>query len=208
MKSKVTLLVFFCMHIYTANAITWEKIETNLPGYVESFCKAGDKIYITANGIVKSDDNGKTFSKINKLFKNGTIEDIADEGYRVENIVMTKSGSLIASIYDQPYIVSHDEGESWNFTNLEYKRNSEIKIFEVNDDLYLTRKYGINHMNEFYKSTNNGLSWKFEPLNIENPEFINNIVKSSTDESLLFFDYKLKQIIKYNLLLKSLKLFQ
>ncbi len=200
MKILFTLLLFTIISPALL-AIEWEEIRENVPGNIEAMYKNGDEIYLGNVGMVKSTDGGSTFTKINKLVKDGVVLNLADENYKVKDIYKTSDNILFATVDSLNLLYSTDDGESWKESNLDSNSLVDCKFYEVGENYYIhqTQKYGVP--NVLYKSTDKGMMWQKDSFYLENMSGVDPFEKSTKEDALLCLytaNHDEKYIVKYS----------
>lgn len=105
-------------------------------------------IIISARGIYKSTDGGKTFDAIAL----GNVD--------INDLCKSNQGTLLAATFGTGIFRSSDNGTTWLKANIDIKDINKIISTPDGNLLAATYYYGI------YQSTDDGLNWNFYSLNI------------------------------------------
>lgn len=186
------VLILTCL-VFASNSycFEWEEISVKMPsqtnGDINAFYKKGDKIYFGNRGIVKSTDGGKTFTEINRLIESdGNEVDLADLDKEIVDIYGTDEGTLFARIYNNEIIVSTDDGNSWEYTDLPNENIDLYTFVEIGNMIFASKLPNYPSPGQLYKSVNNGKNWQKIEFSNYDLHFLLKIYKTKDNRLLLF----------------------
>ncbi len=186
---KFLLLIALSFFFVTnAHAIEWVKTYIPGSGPIYRFYKTGDEIYLGSLGIRKSLDDGTSFSYGNHIQVSDTLINYAGYLRSVVDIYKAKSGTLFASAFDWPIMISKDDGDTWQATSSSDIFNSEDCFYEAGGSVFAFDR------TKLIRTTDDGQTWEDV---ITEVDFMSVNAVVYKDESLVFFDSDYETGTKY-----------
>ncbi len=166
------------LFVTNAQAIEWAKTYIPGSGPIYRFYKTGDEIYLGSLGIRKSLDDGTSFSYGNHIQVSDTLINYASYLRSVVDIYKAKSGTLFASAFDWPIMISKDGGDIWQATSSSDIFNSEDCFYEAGGSVFAFDR------TKLIRTTDDGQTW--EDI-ITDVDFMSVNAAVYKEESLVFF---------------------